>query len=63
MRACPAPSLNLQSSKKFFAFLLQEAGMMVNLRHPNCVQYLGVCLEPPCLLMVGLRAVAVAQRQ
>jgi hypothetical protein len=24
---------------------------MSMLRHPNCTLYLGVCLEPPCLLM------------
>lgn len=31
--------------------VLQEAGIMAMLRHPNCTQYLGVVLDPPCLLM------------
>lgn len=31
--------------------LSKEAGIMVNLRHPNVTQYLGICMEPPCLLM------------
>ena len=30
--------------------ILQEAGMMASLRHPNVVMYLGVCMEPPCVI-------------
>ena len=29
---------------------LQEAGMMASMRHPNVVMYLGVCLQPPCVV-------------
>ncbi len=29
---------------------LQEAGMMAAMRHPNVVLYLGVCLDPPCVV-------------
>jgi serine/threonine protein kinase len=28
----------------------QEAGMMAAMRHPNVVLYLGVCLDPPCVV-------------
>ncbi|GAB4815800.1 hypothetical protein N2152v2_002846 [Parachlorella kessleri] len=31
--------------------LLKEIRIMSSLRHPNVTQYLGVCLDPPCLLM------------
>ncbi|GAB4816196.1 hypothetical protein N2152v2_003242 [Parachlorella kessleri] len=31
--------------------LSKEAGIMSSLRHPNITLYLGVCPEPPCLLM------------
>ncbi|KAA6426630.1 MAG: kinase [Trebouxia sp. A1-2] len=30
--------------------LEQEAGMMASMRHPNVVMYLGVCLQPPCVV-------------
>ena len=30
--------------------LLQEASMMAAMRHPNVVLYLGVCLDPPCVV-------------
>ncbi|KAK9816226.1 hypothetical protein WJX74_006734 [Apatococcus lobatus] len=30
--------------------LTKEAGMMASLRHPNVVMYLGVCMEPPCVI-------------
>lgn len=30
--------------------MLQEAGMMASMRHPNVVMYLGVCLQPPCVV-------------
>ena len=33
---------------------------MSKLRHPFCVRYFGVCLDPPCLLMVRARAGAAA---
>eukprot|EP00887_Chlorella_sp_A99_P002763 scaffold6.g2763.t1 len=29
----------------------QEASLMATIRHPNCIMYLGACLEPPCLVM------------
>ena len=29
---------------------MQEAGMMAAMRHPNVVMYLGVCLDPPCVI-------------
>ncbi len=29
---------------------VQEAGMMASMRHPNVVMYLGVCLQPPCVV-------------
>lgn len=29
---------------------VQEAGMMAQMRHPNVVMYLGVCLQPPCVV-------------
>ncbi|EFN51109.1 hypothetical protein CHLNCDRAFT_13183, partial [Chlorella variabilis] len=28
----------------------QEADLMFSLRHPNCVQLMGTCLAPPCLV-------------
>jgi len=28
----------------------KEAGIMAGLRHPNVVMFLGVCLEPPCMV-------------
>lgn len=31
--------------------LQKEASIMASLRHPNCVQYLGCCLDPPSLVM------------
>eukprot|EP00887_Chlorella_sp_A99_P003664 scaffold7.g3664.t1 len=31
--------------------LQKEAGIMAALRHPNCVLYLGLCVEPPALVM------------
>lgn len=31
--------------------LQKEASIMASLRHPNCVQYLGCCLDPPALVM------------
>lgn len=30
--------------------LEKEAAMMATLRHPNVVMYLGICLEPPCVV-------------
>ncbi|EIE18296.1 kinase-like protein, partial [Coccomyxa subellipsoidea C-169] len=30
--------------------LEKEAGMMAAMRHPNVVLYLGVCLDPPCVV-------------
>jgi len=30
--------------------LQQEAGLMASLRHPNVVQFLGVCTFPPCIV-------------
>lgn len=30
--------------------LEKEAAMMASLRHPNVVMYLGICLEPPCVV-------------
>ena len=41
----------VQTSLLCCAMALQEASVMASLRHPNVTQYLGVCLEPPCLLM------------
>ena len=29
---------------------LQEAGMMASMRHPNVVMYLGLCMDPPCVV-------------
>ena len=31
--------------------LQKEASIMASLRHPNCVQYLGCCIDPPALVM------------
>ena len=31
--------------------LQKEASIMASLRHPNCVQYLACCLDPPALVM------------
>lgn len=28
----------------------KEAGIMAALRHPNVVMFLGVCLQPPCMV-------------
>ena len=33
------------------AALEREASIMASLRHPNCIQYLGACLQPPALIM------------
>eukprot|EP00887_Chlorella_sp_A99_P007446 scaffold2.g7446.t1 len=33
--------------------LCKEVSVMAKLRHPNCCQYLGACLDPPCVIMVA----------
>lgn len=33
-----------------FEALQKEAGMMASLRHPNIVQFLGICSDPPCII-------------
>ncbi|KAL4855140.1 Glutamate synthase [NADH] [Chlorella vulgaris] len=43
-----AGSLTLPSDLQ--AKLEEEAGIMARLRHPNVVQFFGVCRTPPCLL-------------
>eukprot|EP00891_Asterochloris_glomerata_P004591 jgi/Astpho2/4591/e_gw1.00067.503.1_t len=30
--------------------LHKEAGLMASLRHPNVVMFLGLCLDPPCMV-------------
>lgn len=44
---CEAACVPLHTSS---ANLLQEAGMLASLRHPNCVSIIGVTLEPPCIV-------------
>lgn len=38
-------------SEEALLALQKEASIMAGLRHPNCVQYLGCCLDPPALVM------------
>lgn len=38
-------------SQEALAALEREASIMASLRHPNCIQYLGACLQPPALIM------------
>ncbi|KAL6780840.1 hypothetical protein ACKKBG_A08650 [Auxenochlorella protothecoides x Auxenochlorella symbiontica] len=46
------PSLSASLQQTFMLDQLQkEASIMARLRHPNCCQYLGLCLDPPSLLM------------
>jgi hypothetical protein len=42
----PAPP-----SAAAMAALQREASIMASLRHPNCVQYIAACLDPPALVM------------
>jgi hypothetical protein len=50
------------SSEIFIISILQEADLMFSLRHPNCVQLMGTCLAPPCLVTGALRTLCWAQR-
>ena len=44
------PSASLQQAH-VLRQLQKEASIMARLRHPNVCQYLGACLDPPCLMM------------
>lgn len=33
---------------------VQEASVMVHMRHPNLLNFLGLCTLPPCLLTGGV---------
>jgi hypothetical protein len=37
-------------SSPVMAALAQEAGLMASLRHPNIVQFMGMCTLPPCVV-------------
>ena len=50
-RALGIESSNKQPSEGALMALHKEASIMAALRHPNCVQYLGCCLDPPALVM------------
>jgi serine/threonine protein kinase len=39
-----------QNNTMLLEGLEKEAGLMASLRHPNVVLYLGVCLNPPCVV-------------
>lgn len=41
---------NLTLSNPVLSGLAKESNMMAALRHPNVVSFLGVCLEPPCIV-------------
>lgn len=41
---------SLTLSNPVFSNLAKESNMMAALRHPNVVAFLGVCLEPPCII-------------
>lgn len=41
---------NLTLSNPVLSGLAKESNMMAALRHPNVVGFLGVCLEPPCIV-------------
>eukprot|EP00887_Chlorella_sp_A99_P003708 scaffold7.g3708.t1 len=47
---CGGP-LSDADSESLVSSLQREAVIMAGLRHPNCVLYLGYCVDPPCLVM------------
>ena len=53
--AASSPTADALEYDEVSAYLLEalqkEAGLISSLRHPNIVQFLGVCLKPPCILM------------
>ena len=38
--------------------LEREVGILVRIRHPNVILFMGVCLEPPCVVTGGCPAPA-----
>ena len=32
------------------ALVLEQVGIMASIRHPNVVLFMGMCIEPPCLV-------------
>ena len=50
-RAMGFQSNDKEPSEGALLALWKEASIMAALRHPNCVQYLGCCLDPPSLVM------------
>ena len=45
-----APAAADRRGNPIYESLQKEAAMMASLRHPSIVMYLGVCLDPPCVV-------------
>ncbi|KAL4426099.1 hypothetical protein ABPG77_002685 [Micractinium sp. CCAP 211/92] len=60
----PSPTSSVQYATTL-RNLYREASLMSRLRHPNVCQYLGACVDPPCLLMelCGRKSVDVVLAQ
>lgn len=50
MGHCPHEAISNFNMAGMLDELDKEAGIMAALRHPNVVMFLGVCLEPPCMV-------------
>jgi len=46
----PGPAPVRDASSPLLAKLREEAGLMASLRHPNIVQFMGLCTLPPCVV-------------
>ena len=46
----PGPDAADRRGHPIYESLQKEAAMMASLRHPAIVMYLGVCLDPPCVV-------------
>lgn len=48
-------------SQEVMRTLEREVGIMVKIRHPNVILFMGVCIEPPCVV-TGERGIGGGQR-
>ena len=47
---CQALDSGMRCAGLSLPILLQEASLLASLRHPNVVNFMGVCHEPPCIV-------------